>query len=238
MPDIEEYKRLYPVENFDITGLTETVGNVLVFSGRKKKSGMPVSIRIYTDPDLEQIADFNHFLKSSGKFLPALNHENVVHVYELGGRGVYCYSAMEQVAGYSVASWHDRKGVLQEEDVLLVALNSAYALGHVYKTVSLVHGGLETPDMEVCRDGAIKVRYFARVDLFRRRRDFRTDIMALGRVMKELLTPSKSAEDPAVSGATYQLIEKMRADLDFFPYNSWDEVIKDISIVQSGRMPV
>jgi len=239
MPDIEEYRQLYPVENFDIVDLVEVLGDVLVFSGRKKKSGMPVSVRIYTNPNLEQIADFNHFLKSAGYYLRALDCDNVVRVYELGGRRKYCYAAMEKVSGYSVASWYERKGVLQEEDILLVALNCALSVGHVYKTASLVHGGLEASDVEVCQDGMIKVRYLGRLNLFRKRIDFRTDIIALGRIMKELLTPMENFEtkvaDPVVKDATYRLIEKMRSDVDSFPYRSWDEVIRDIELVQVGR---
>ncbi|HSD22189.1 MAG TPA: protein kinase [Anaeromyxobacter sp.] len=139
-----------------------------------------------------------------------LAHPNIVALFDVGIHLRMPYLVLELLEGETVAERLHRVGALDAEDALAVALQVGRALAHAHER-SVVHRDLKPANVFLCRDGTAKVLDFgmswragralmpggtaAYMSPEQRRgeaEDARTDVYALGVMVRELLTGNHS----------------------------------------------
>ncbi|NLB54500.1 MAG: serine/threonine protein kinase [Lentisphaerae bacterium] len=86
-----------------------------------------------------------------------LKHHNIIQVYDFGRHGELYYFVMEFVSGYNVADWIKRKGVISEEDTLVLADTVAKALDYAWHKAHVVHCDIKPDNIMIDSDGTVKV---------------------------------------------------------------------------------
>ena len=88
----------------------------------------------------------------------ALNHPNIITVYDIGNEAGIDFIAMEYVAGKTLDQWIPRKGMRLNE-ALKLAIQMADALAKAH-SAGIVHRDLKPPNVMVTDDGLVKVLDF------------------------------------------------------------------------------
>lgn len=148
-----------------------------------------------------------------GRALAALNHRNVIHVFELDAEGDQLYLAMEYLSGLDLGQIRTKGPLAWPAAVYIAAevargLAAAHALRRPDAPHGIVHGDVSPSNVMVCKDGAVKVLdfgiarpvgfapsgvngklpYLPPESLVGSSPDERTDLYGLGVVLYELLT--------------------------------------------------
>lgn len=213
------------IEGFELLEKLGEGGMGAVFKARQKSLDRLVAVKILPRHVVSDADSVERFLIEA-KIAAALKHNNIIQVYEAGKSGEDYFFAMELVSGYTVVSWLERKGRLQETDALLVAETIADALAYAWEQAWVVHGDIKPANIMVDSDGTIKLADFLaltppdggeRPESLREnvvgtpnymspeqacgngKLDFRTDIYSLGAVLYHLVTghmPFEEDSDP------------------------------------------
>ncbi|MGZ8830109.1 MAG: protein kinase domain-containing protein, partial [Thermoanaerobaculia bacterium] len=119
-------------------------------------------------PHLSDNQEFIEMFVDEAKLAAQLNHNNIVHIYDLGKIGNSFYIAMEYVDGHDLKSIlkraNDRDSPLGVEIALFVASKVASALDYAHrkrdydeKEMSLVHRDVSPQNVLISQDGDIKL---------------------------------------------------------------------------------
>ena len=92
------------------------------------------------------------------KAASALNHPNIIHIYDISSDGDVDFIAMEYVAGKTLEALIGRRG-LQVSDALKYAIPIAEALGKAH-AAGIIHRDLKPGNVMVNQDGVVKVLDF------------------------------------------------------------------------------
>ena len=85
----------------------------------------------------------------------ALNHPNIVHIYDIASEGDVDFIAMEFIAGKALDRAIPRKG-LRVDEVLKIGVQVADALGAAHG-VGLIHRDLKPGNVMVTEQGHVKI---------------------------------------------------------------------------------
>jgi TonB family protein len=119
-------------------------------------------------PHLSDNQEFIEMFVDEAKLAAQLNHNNIVHIYDLGKIGNSFYIAMEYVDGHDLKTIlkraHDRDSPLGVEIALFVTSKVAAALDYAHrkrdydeKEMSLVHRDVSPQNVLISQDGDIKL---------------------------------------------------------------------------------
>jgi serine/threonine protein kinase len=97
-------------------------------------------------------------LEREARAASALNHPNVITVYEIGQQGTLPYLAMELVEGRSIREIL-AEGPLPVPEILRLAIQIATGLAAAHEA-GIVHGNLKPADLLVSKDGHLKIADF------------------------------------------------------------------------------
>ena len=101
-----------------------------VYEATQVKLDRRVALKVlpqkYTD-DAEYLERFQREAKSAA----ALNHSNIIHVYDIGEEGGYHFFAMELVDGDSVQDLLEKQGKLPQEQALSIVEGAAKDFGRL-----------------------------------------------------------------------------------------------------------
>lgn len=144
------------IAGFEMGRLLGRGGMAAVWQARQQSLGREVAIKVLSPAmaaDPEDVASFY----AEARAAAALQHPNIVQVYDAGcQQGRYFY-VMELVNGYDVGQWLRRKGRLPLADALTVAESVAVALDHAWSRARIIHCDIKPENVMVDADGTIKV---------------------------------------------------------------------------------
>ena len=128
-----------------------------VYKARDPRLGREVAIKILpetlsSDPD--RLSRFEQEARSAS----ALNHPNIITIYEIGQAGSVFYIAMELVQGRTLRDLIS-EGPLPAKRVLALAAQAADALAKAHEA-GIVHRDLKPENVMVTREGFVKVLDF------------------------------------------------------------------------------
>lgn len=129
-----------------------------VYSARDTRLGRTVAIKVLhpgADPDLV------HRLDREARAASALNHPNIVHIYDVGeapGESGAHYVVMEYVEGETLRR-RLRRGALALDDVLALGAQVADGLAKAHRA-GIVHRDLKPENLMVTPDGLLKILDF------------------------------------------------------------------------------
>ena len=103
-------------------------------------------------PEYSQIREYAVRFLREAKAAGALNHPNIVTVYDVGEVEGHPYIAMELVDGLPMNELVSAKGVLSPGDVTAIGLELADALSYAHK-VGVVHRDIKPSNIMVLKDG-------------------------------------------------------------------------------------
>ena len=128
-----------------------------VYRARDSRLGREVAIKVLPGnvcPDRKRIERFQQEARSAS----ALNHPNIVTIYELGEVGKTCYIAMELVEGVAVRDLL-AAGPIPLAKVIEIAAQVADGLAKAHEA-GIVHRDLKPENLMVSRDGLVKILDF------------------------------------------------------------------------------
>ena len=198
-----------PLEGFDFIRPLGSGGQATVWEARQHDPDRDVAVKVL-DADISQNPRDIEAFYAEAKTAAALDHPNIVTVFEVGCQNNTYYYVMELAAGYDTGKWLARKGRLAEADVLTIAESVAIALDYASRSIGIIHCDIKPANIMVDGDGTVRLTDMG-VARFRRSTDAeyitgtpaymspeqtlgdapldeRSDIYSLGATMFNLLT--------------------------------------------------
>ena len=144
------------LEGFDILEQLGHGGMATVYRARQISLDREVAIKVFAprfEPTPEDREQFQHEARIAAR----LKHPGLVQVYDaIFTNEMYCF-VMELVQGYTVGSWSDRKGHLEERQVLDIADCVAAALDYAWTQHGVIHCDIKPDNLMVDADGTVKI---------------------------------------------------------------------------------
>lgn len=142
-----------------VTGeILGTGGMAVVVSAQDTLLDRTVAVKLLSEA-LAYDPDARERFSREARSMAALNHPNVVQVYDVGEIDQRPYFIMEHVAGGSLADRLKTRGSLPPDEVDRIAVESLRGLAHAHEA-GLLHRDLKPANLLVATDGTIKVTDF------------------------------------------------------------------------------
>ncbi|HEX5855772.1 MAG TPA: serine/threonine-protein kinase, partial [Thermoanaerobaculia bacterium] len=142
---------------FEIVGPLGAGGMGEVFLARDTRLGREVAVKVLPEGlagDPERLKRFEKEARSAS----ALNHPNIVTIYEIGSEGGVSYIAMERVEGSTLRELL-AGGPLPTKKILSMAAQVAEGLAKAH-AAGIVHRDLKPENLMVTPDGFVKILDF------------------------------------------------------------------------------
>jgi serine/threonine-protein kinase len=194
-----------------------------VYKSRQLSMDRVVALKVLNDrysKDENFIERFIREARSAGR----LSHPNVIHVHDVSESDGVHYFTMEYVDGTTVKRLLKKKGQLDVDKALDVALQAAKALEYAHEN-SIVHRDIKPDNLMITRDGVVKLadlgiaktfdegvdesakqrrvfgtpHYMAPEQALGKDIDARADIYSLGATFYHMLTGSTPFQGPTVT---------------------------------------
>jgi eukaryotic-like serine/threonine-protein kinase len=133
-------------------------GMATIYRGRDMRMDRVVAIKVLGEvynTDLKFVARF----KREAKAASALQHPNIVQVYDYRETNGIYYIVMELVEGSDLSRYLRSRGVLDEDRALIIAHDIALGLSAAHRR-GIVHRDVKPKNVLVGRDGTIKLTDF------------------------------------------------------------------------------
>src|SRR5437588_5592582 len=128
-----------------------------VYRATQSSLGRPVAVKVLTAQfaaDPERLRRFEQEARAAS----ALNHPNIISIYDVGREGATAFIAMEFVDGKTLRSLLDQ-GALPIKRALNIAAQVAEGLAKAH-AAGIVHRDLKPENVMVTRDGFVKILDF------------------------------------------------------------------------------
>src|SRR6476469_5100347 len=145
------------VRSFEILGPLGAGGMGAVYRARDVKLGRDVAIKILQD-DLSQNREYLHRFEREARAASALNHPNIITIFEINEHEGAPFIAMELVDGVSLREI-SKRGPLPVRKLLDVASQIAGGLAAAHER-GIVHRDLKPENVMVTSDGRVKILDF------------------------------------------------------------------------------
>jgi serine/threonine protein kinase len=133
-------------------------GMTTIYRGRDRRTGRVVAIKVLRDvygTDPTFVTRFRFALKTAS----ALQHPNIVQVYDYGQTDGNYFIVMELIEGTDLRRYLRSRGVLDVERAIIIAHDVALGLGAAHRR-GIVHRDVKPQNVLVGRDGSIKLTDF------------------------------------------------------------------------------
>jgi Tol biopolymer transport system component/predicted Ser/Thr protein kinase len=158
--------------HYDIIGVLGAGGMGEVYRARDTRLGRNVAIKVLRESfslDPERLRRFEKEARSAS----ALNHPNIVTIYEVGSSDGVSFIAMELVEGAPLRA--KIRGPLPGKTILQIACQIAAGLAAAHEA-GIVHRDLKPENVMVTKDGLVKILDFGLAKLDVLAADFETDM--------------------------------------------------------------
>ena len=127
-----------------------------VYRGVQISLNRPVAVKLLPE-SLARNTSFVERFHREARAAAALNHPNIIQVFDAGEQDGTHYFAMELVDGETVAAKVERDGPMPEAEAVAVAMSVAAALHHAWTKAKLIHRDIKPENLIVTSDGMVKV---------------------------------------------------------------------------------
>ena len=185
---------------------------------------MPVEV-----PENRQAALLSR-LKQEAQAAGALDHPNIVTVYDVGDEAGLFYFTMQYVEGRTLASYHESKQMMPMDQIYELADQMCAAIGFAHSS-GIVHRDIKPSNLMITPQGTLKVldfgvakfgeaglttagaivgtpSYLAPEQAAGRRVDHRADIFAIGAVLYELITCERAFPGESTTSIIYKILNE------------------------------
>ncbi len=145
------------VRSFEVLGPLGAGGMGTVYRARDSKLGRDVAIKILQD-DLSHNREYLHRFQREARAASALNHPNIVTIFEINEHDGAPFIAMELIEGTSLRELL-KKGPLPVRKLLDVATQITDGLAAAHER-GIVHRDLKPENVMVTNDGRVKILDF------------------------------------------------------------------------------
>jgi serine/threonine-protein kinase len=130
-----------------------------VYLARDQKLDRAVAVKVLF-PALASDPGFVERFRAGAQAAAALDHPNIVTVYDWGEANGRYYVVMEHVEGDSLADVIAREGRLTPQRAAEIAVDVASALGFAQRDGGVIHRDVKPANVLVTREGGVKVTDF------------------------------------------------------------------------------
>ncbi|RKY18599.1 MAG: serine/threonine protein kinase, partial [Planctomycetota bacterium] len=137
---------------YRLTSILGSGGMGTVFLAHEEELDRPVAVKVLA-PSLSKDSNFVERFTREARFLAALSHPNLIHVYSIGStEDGYHYMAMEYLEGETLDELIDREAPLDVDTTWRITAQVLKALWAIHKA-GLVHRDVKPSNIMICRDG-------------------------------------------------------------------------------------
>jgi serine/threonine protein kinase/tetratricopeptide (TPR) repeat protein len=227
------------IEQYEIVSRLGSGGMGEVYLATDTRLGRKVALKVLP-AELTNDSDRVRRLEQEARAASALNHPNIVTIYEFVRAGSSHFIAEEYVEGVTLRD-KLRSGPMPLDEVLDIALQVAAAL-HAAHSAGILHRDIKPENIMIRRDGLVKVLDFGLAKFFAAAAtpqlqtsagvilgtvqymspeqargtdvDGRTDLWSLGVVIYEMVALRRPFEAPTASEAIARILETNPPSLD------------------------
>ena len=143
--------------SYQILSLLGTGGMGVVYKARDTRLKRSVAIKVLPAEQVSDPERKRRFIQEA-RAASALNHPNIITIYDIGSEGGIDFVVMEYVAGKTLDQLIPRKGMRLNE-TLKLAIQIADALAKAH-SAGIIHRDLKPTNVMVTDDGLVKVLDF------------------------------------------------------------------------------
>jgi serine/threonine protein kinase len=145
-------------ERYQLLELVGSGGMAPVYRGLDMLLQRHVAVKVLRESLASDPAFLARFQREA-RAAARLDHPNVVTVYDVGQDGIRHYIVMEYVDGQDLKSWIRRKGRLDVQEALDLAIQICAGVGHAHKA-GIIHCDIKPQNVLMTKDGRAKVTDF------------------------------------------------------------------------------
>lgn len=212
VPEDDKYIGMMLDGRYEIIERIGEGGMAIVYKALCHRLDRYVAVKIMRD-DLAADEEVRRRFCAESHAVAMLSHPNIVAVYDVSHNDTVEYIVMELVNGITLKQYMEKKGALNQEEVVHFTKQIADALAHAHER-GIIHRDIKPQNIMLLRDGTVKVgdfgiaaleneiheetgqaigsiHYIAPEQARGECPDARSDIYSLGVVMYEMLTGEK-----------------------------------------------
>ncbi|MBI3272340.1 MAG: serine/threonine protein kinase [Planctomycetes bacterium] len=126
-----------------------------IYKGRQLSMSRDVAVKVLSDELSKDRAYVQRFILEA-RAAGELSHTNLIHVIDVGTHDGLYYYVMEYVEGEGLDAVLERRGQLDPDESLNIALQTASALEHAHKH-GIIHRDIKPDNLILMKDGTVKV---------------------------------------------------------------------------------
>ena len=133
-------------------------GMANVYKAYDKTQNRYVAIKILKDEYLDN-EDFLRRFKNESKAIAALEHPNIVKIFDMSFHGEFCWIAMEYIDGITLKEYIEQQNILNYKEAIHFTVQILLALQHAHNK-GIIHRDVKPQNIMLLRDGTIKIMDF------------------------------------------------------------------------------
>ncbi len=158
VPEDDKYIGMMLDGRYEIIERIGEGGMAIVYKALCHRLDRYVAVKIMRD-DLAADEDVRRRFCAESHAVAMLSHPNIVAVYDVSHNDAVEYIVMELVNGITLKQYMEKKGALNQDEVVHFTKQIADALAHAHER-GIIHRDIKPQNIMLLRDGTVKVGDF------------------------------------------------------------------------------